>query len=170
MEINESHLSPYSLECHKLITGKEKYKSKKLCATFQDREKYAVHYTNLKTYLELGLKLKKVHRVLAFTQTYFLREYIEKCTVMRQKSKTEFGKRLFKLFANSCFGKFLEAVRKYSTVTLCRNEASCLNALSSPTFTNYKIITENLVAVFGKTKHVKLNKAFPIGFSILEIR
>jgi hypothetical protein len=49
MQINENHLSPYALECHNMITGgKARYRAKKLCATFQDRERYAVHYKNLK--------------------------------------------------------------------------------------------------------------------------
>ena len=41
---------------------------KKLTPNLQDKVKYAVHYRNLKLYLQLGLVVTKVHRVLAFKQ------------------------------------------------------------------------------------------------------
>ena len=40
-----------------------------------DKEKYMIHYENLKLYLRLGLKLK--HRVLEFNQSQWLKPYIE---------------------------------------------------------------------------------------------
>ena len=39
-----------------------KYGGKKLCLTLNEKEKYVLHYRNLKQYLGLGLKLKKVHK------------------------------------------------------------------------------------------------------------
>lgn len=57
----------------------------------------AVHYRNLQTFLELGLELTRVHRVLGFKQAAYLRPYIELCTALRQASKSDFGKRLYKL-------------------------------------------------------------------------
>lgn len=127
-----------------------------------------VHYMNLKTYLQLGMKLCKIHRVLAFTQSLFLKEYIDRTTELRRKAGSEFEKALFKLMINSNFGKFIERTRGYLNVRLCITEQSAAKSLSSPRFSNIKIISENLVAVFLKQKTVHLNKAFPIGFTILE--
>ena len=42
---------------------------KKLVPNFFDKERYALHYENLQLYLRLGLKLKKIHRVLRFYQS-----------------------------------------------------------------------------------------------------
>lgn len=41
-------------------------KTKKLCATLNDKKHYVIHYQALKKYLEYGMKLKKVHKVLTF--------------------------------------------------------------------------------------------------------
>jgi len=69
---------------------------------------------------------------------------------------------------NSCFGKFIEQGRDYLNVRLCNKEDMCAKLITSPRFNNMKIISENLVAVFLKQHTVTLNKAYPIGFSILE--
>ena len=42
---------------------------KKLVPNLFDKEKYVIHYENLKLYLRLGLKPKKIHRILEFNQS-----------------------------------------------------------------------------------------------------
>ena len=123
---------------------------------------------NLKTYLELGMQLGKIHRVLAFTQSLFLKQYIDQTTKLRTNAASEFEKSLFKLMINSNFGKFIERTRDYLNVKLCRTGEMCAKSISSPRFSNLKIISEDLVAIFLKQATVKLDKAFPIGFTILE--
>ena len=41
---------------------------KKLIPNLFDKTKYVVHYKNLLHYLSLGIKLKKIHRILKFKQ------------------------------------------------------------------------------------------------------
>ena len=47
-------------------------KVEKLLLTLDDKEKYTVHVQLLKFYLEQGLKLKQVHRVVRFRQSAWL--------------------------------------------------------------------------------------------------
>ena len=42
--------------------------SVKLLLTLEDKNNYVVHYRNLQFYLKMGMKLKRVHRVLEFEQ------------------------------------------------------------------------------------------------------
>ena len=49
----------------------------KLIPTLRDKKEYVLHYHNLQLYLDLSLKIKKVHRVLKFDQSPWLKQYIE---------------------------------------------------------------------------------------------
>ena len=59
----------------------------KLVPKFFDKEKYEIQYENLQLYLRLGLKLKKVNRLLEFTQSQRLKPYIQKQKKNRNKKE-----------------------------------------------------------------------------------
>ena len=68
---------------HKIPPGS---KHSKLMCTLEDKEKYVLRYRNLKQYLELGMKLKKIHRILQFDQSAWMKGYIKLNTKMRMKA------------------------------------------------------------------------------------
>ena len=51
-----------------------------------------LHYENLRLYLRLGLKLKKIHRVLEFNQSQWLKPYTEFNVQKRIEAKRNGGK------------------------------------------------------------------------------
>ena len=97
MTITEDMLSEY---CNKI---KDKFNLtvgnvQKLVTTLSGKKNYVVHYKNLILYRKQGLKVTKVHRVLRFNQSPWLREYINFNTEMRKNSKNDFNLR--KTFSN----------------------------------------------------------------------
>ena len=146
-----------------------RYKSTKLLSTFYHRKKYVVHLENLQYYLKKGLRLTKVHRAIKFQQKPILKKFIEKVTNLRSKAKNDFELRLFKLFANSTFGKFIENVRNYIEVQLCSSEESFRRVCLGQHVKNFYIINKNLVSVMKKPRELKMNKPLAVGFAILEL-
>ncbi|KAJ8976357.1 hypothetical protein NQ317_011597 [Molorchus minor] len=103
--------------------------------------------------LKYGMKLKKIHRILEFSQSTWLGSYIDLNTKLRNSAKNEFKKDLFKLMVNSIFGKTMENVDKRQDIKLCscwENKKGALGAralIAKPHFKSCSIFDENLVAV-----------------------
>ena len=124
----------------------------KLIPTLRDKKEYVLHYRNLQLYLDLGLKIKKVHRVLKFDQSPWLKQYIDFNTKERKHAKNTFKKDFFKLVNNSVFGKTIENLRKRVDVRLVTNEKKLDKLTSKPTYVSSKIFNENLMAVLKSKK------------------
>ena len=78
-----------------------------------DKDHYVVHYRNLKLNVELGIDIKKIHKVVEFEQDTWLKCYIDFKTAKRQMAKTAFEKNFYKILNCSVFGKMMENPRKY---------------------------------------------------------
>ena len=84
---------------------------KKLIPNLGNKTSYAVHYENLQLYLSLEMKLIKVHRVLKFKQSDWMKTYINSNTEKRMDAANDFEKDFFKLMINSVYGKTRENLR-----------------------------------------------------------
>jgi len=82
--------------------------TRKLTPNLNDKEKYVVYVDTLRFYLEKGMVLKKIHRVVQFERQAWLKPYIDKNSAMRQQAKNDFDKDYYKLLNNAFYGKTME--------------------------------------------------------------
>ena len=168
VKVTEDMLSSYSkkiAEKYKISTGLVH----KLIPTLSNKEKYVLHYRNLQLYTDLGLNITKVHRVLEFNQSAWLKQYIDFNTQKRTNAKNAFEKDFFKLMNNSVFRKTMENIRKRVDVRLVTNEKKLLKMVAKPTYVSSKIFNENLVAVHKIKETITLNRPAYVGLCILDL-
>ena len=168
VKVNKDMLSNYCQEIadkFKVSTGLVH----KLIPTLSNKEKYVLHYRNLQLYTDLGLKITKIHRVLKFNQSPWLKQYIDFNTQKRTNAKNAFEKDFFKLMNNSVFGKTMENIRKRVDVRLVTDENKLLKMAAKPTYVSSKIFNKNLVAVHKIKETLTLNRPAYVGMCILDL-
>ena len=69
----------------------------KLIPNLGSKTNYVLHYRNLQLYLSLGMKLTKIHRVLKFKQSDWMKKYIDFNTEKRTNGAKSFENDFFKL-------------------------------------------------------------------------
>lgn len=150
-------------------------KVKKLIPNLNDKSYYVVHYKNLQQAIENGLVLTKIHRILKFDQSRWLKKYIDLNTEMRNEAKNKFEKDFYKLMNNAVYGKTMENVENRKDIRLCTHWESigkrlgAVALIAKPNFISCTIFSENLVAVHLQKRSVTYNKPTYIGFCVLEL-
>ena len=145
-------------------------KCKKKVCDLHNKKKYVVHIKSLKQALNHGLKLKRVHRIIEFSQKAWLKPYIDMNTELRKLAKDDFEKDLFKLMNNAVFRKTMENIRKHRDIKLVTTNKKRNKLVSEPNYHIINYISEDLSIIeMNKTK-VKMNKPIYLGLSILDIR
>ena len=166
--VNEDMLSPY---CNQLLNEFKMQKNtcKKLIPNLMNKQKYVLHYKNLKLYLDLGMKLVKIHRVLEFKQKTWLKDYIDFNTQKRKNANNAFEKDFFKLMNNSVFGKTMENLRNRCSIKLVTTKDQLIKWGSKPTYKRSVIYNENLSAILRIKESLLLNKPSYVGMCILDL-
>ena len=82
----------------------------KLIPNLDNISNYVLHYRNIQLYLSLGMKLTKIHKVLKFKQSDWMKKYIDFNSEKRTNAANSFEKDFFKLMINSVCGKTMERI------------------------------------------------------------
>ena len=131
---------------------------KKLIPDLGNKTKHVVHYRSLQLYLFLGMKLTKIHRVLQFKQSDWMKGHIDFDTEKKKNAANYFEKEFLKLMINSVYGKTIENLRKRMNVRLVNNEKDFLNYTSRPTYITHKIFGKDYAAIHDIKPVLMLNK------------
>ncbi|RLU16025.1 hypothetical protein DMN91_011783 [Ooceraea biroi] len=144
----------------------------KLLATLYDKKRYVIHYRNLQQCTRHDLLIIKIHRILEFAQSPWLRDYIELNTQFGTAAKNDFEKNLYKLMNNAVFGKTMKNVRNHVDVKLLTKWDGRYGAeamIAKRNFHSCAVFSSNLVAVQLRKLDVKFNKPIYVGMCILDI-
>ena len=168
MQINYQSLSAKQIEINRHYDMARNSKVAKLIPNLLNKRHYICDYLNLKFYLEHGLKLVKVHRVISYKQSRWLKPYILHNQDLRKNATNEFEKEFFKLMNNSIYGKTCENLKNRSDIRLATTEKQRKKWMEKPECLHFRIFNENLVAVEMQKCFTKIDKPTPVGLKTLE--
>ena len=141
----------------------------KLVPQLYDKKKYVVHIKALQQALNHGLVLEKIHRVIEFKQSAWMKEYIDFNTKLRTEAKNDFEKDFYKLMNNSVFRKTMENIRRHRNIKLVNNKEDYLKQVMKPNFKSGTLLGPDLMSCeMGKVK-VKMNKPVYLGQAIQDL-
>ena len=138
---------------------------RKIIANLGNKTNYVLRYRNLQVYLSLGMKLTKIHRVLKYKQSDWMKKYIDFNTENRTNAVNVFEKDFIKLMTNSAYGKTMERIN----VRLVNNEKDFLKQTSRSTHFTHRIFDKNYAAIHEIKPVLALNKPTYVGFTVLEL-
>ena len=179
-ELRELH-NDYPLAPEKLAVSSDKLSKiankyevkvgdvKKLIPNLGNKTNYVLHYRNLQLYLSLGMKLTKIHRVLEFRQSDWMKKYIDFNIEKRMNVANDFEKYFFKLTINSVYGKTMENLRKRINLRLVNNKKDFLKYTSRPTYITHKSFGKDYAAIHEIKPVLILNKPIYVGFTVLDL-
>jgi len=167
VEIFDDMISP-TLRNMLRETDKRHVPTSKPVSNLRDKTRYVTHYRYLQFYLGHRLGLIRLHRIVAFEQRQLMTPFIQYCNEQRKKATTDFESGLFKLFANSFYGKMVENVRKRMNARLLTDSQNMIRAAGKATFKRCEIINSDLLLVESERTKILSNKPVAIGFTIFE--
>ena len=141
---------------------------KKLVPNVFDKEMYVLLYENLKLYLRLGLKLKKVHHVLEFNKSQWLNPYVKFNTKKRIDAERN-GEALYQLMNNTVYGKTMENLRNRIDVKLVSNKKDYIKWTSKSCSMSQRISDNDIVAIRKSKVTLTLKKPAYVGMCILDL-
>ena len=172
MEIPKEWLSDYQKD----VLGDNNYVAcEKLVPNLRNKERYWIHYRNLKFALSEGLRLTKVHRVIEYAQEAWMAPYIAFNTAMRAKARSDFEKDLYKLKNNAVFGKTMENLRERRDIQALRPGSMAYKKwVASPSYKQRIIVGDGSLIIAERAKGcgrapLLLNKPVYTGVAVLDL-
>ena len=123
----------------------------------KDKKMYVLHIKNLNQILKHGLKFKKVHLIIRYEQSYWVKSYIN--TTLITAAKHEFEKEFFNLLNNSISGRTMENIRNHKDMKLVTSQEKYIKYVMKSSFNGRYPFLKELFAVEMVKTEIKLNKS-----------
>ena len=141
----------------------------KLVPKLADKKRYVIHIRALDQALRHGLVLERIHRVIEFDESAWMKDYIDFNTQLRTKTTNDFEKDFYKLMNNSVSGKTMENIRNHRNIWLVTSRESYLREVMKPNFKSGVLFGESLMGCeMGRVK-ITMNKPVYLGQTILDL-
>ena len=119
----------------------------RLVPNLKDKKGHVAHIKELDQALRHGLKLKKVHQVIEFQQSKWMKAYIMLNTWLRKDAKNEYDKDFLRPMNNSVFGKTMENIRNHKDMKLVTRDKRYLKYVMKPNFKDDHPFSKHLFAM-----------------------
>jgi hypothetical protein len=141
---------------------------------------YVVDLRMLQYMVSKGYVVDKIHRAISFSQSKWMKPYIDSCVTKRQEAKRNGDSvraDFHKLSMNSVFGRTMENVRNRCDFRLVHNKEEITRLTNQHNYSGCTIIRPNsivdvnssLVGITMKKETVMLDKPLYIGSTILDL-
>jgi hypothetical protein len=141
----------------------------KLLGTLLHKKRYLTHFWNLHFYIQHGVVVTKIRRIIRFKQAPFIKHFIEKNSQLRLEAKTTEEKDSIKKTNNCLYGKSCENLRKRSDIRLIIKERDAQRLIKKPHCTMLRIFDQSLVGFELRKISSIIDKPTFIGFAVLEL-
>ena len=168
LQVNYTWLSQKQMEINRCYNMSRSSKTIKLMPNLMNKREYICDYTTLQLDLQEGMILKKIHRVIQYNQSQWLKKYIHTNQELRVQAKNDHEKNLFKLMNNSVYGKTCENLKKRTDIKLVQTEEKRKKYTEMPHCQNFRIFAENLAGIQLEKSVTKIDKPTAVGFKTLE--
>jgi hypothetical protein len=140
---------------------------------------YVVDLRWLQYMIGRGYVVDKIHRAVSFSQSPWMKPYIDLCVSKRQEARRNGGNTVmsnfFKVSMNGVFGKTMENVRNQCNFKFAHTKEEIRKLTNKHNFNGCSVIRPDdyvnscLVGVCMKKEKVMLNKPLYIGSTILDL-
>jgi len=166
--VTEEQISPLQVKINEQLGNKHDDKTKRLMCTLGPRKNYRVYGLLLKLYCELGFNITKIHRILKFEQSPWLREYVEGNATARAKATNKLAKDNEKLKTNGCYGKMIQDNYKFQKCEVIPFFDENNKQTYPVGLANFRYINEQFVIGDFYNGNVRLDSPVAVGAVILD--
>lgn len=121
--------------------------------------------------MQYGVKLVRINRAVSFSQSLWMREYVELNTKLRMAARNKFEESFFKLLVNSIYGKMLESLRHKRDFRLVCKPHLVQKWINKPNFKSSVLLNRetNLFLIELSKTSIRLNRPVIVGMTVLDL-